>query len=95
LGNGTITDADLAMIQAVTHEHWGKERTAISRMLCRQWNWRHPNGDLKDMACRELLLALERAEHLKLLPAMFKVENNKRNLFPVIGIGQASLNHAS
>ena len=90
--NRTITDVDLTMIQAVVHEHWDKGRTAISRILCQKWNWRQPNGALKDMACREVLLTLERSGHLKLPPAMFKVNNKKRNRpIPVISIDQTPI----
>ena len=35
-------------------------RTRLSRELCRRWNWRNEAGRLKDMACRTLLLKLER-----------------------------------
>ena len=38
---------------------WG--RSLISLELCRQWDWRNHNGQYKDMACRNLLLKLERA----------------------------------
>jgi len=48
----------LVFIQAVVHEHWDKGRTQISKILCLKWNWTQPNGRLKDMACREVLLTL-------------------------------------
>jgi len=34
-------------------------RYKLSRVLCELWNWRDPNGQLKDMAARTLLLKLE------------------------------------
>jgi len=37
-----------------------KGRTFISKELCRYWNWRQPNGALKDMACRDFLSRLEK-----------------------------------
>jgi hypothetical protein len=51
---------DIALVR-----HWlgtepGWNRTRLSRELCRQWNWRNEAGQLKDMACRSLLLKLER-----------------------------------
>jgi len=36
---------------------WSRSR--LSRELCQLWNWRSPLGQLKDMACRDLLLKLE------------------------------------
>jgi hypothetical protein len=35
-------------------------------MVCEAWDWRQPNGQLCDMTCRGLLLALERVGLLKL-----------------------------
>lgn len=37
---------------------WGRSRLSLE--LCRQWNWHNHNGQYKDMACRNLLLKLER-----------------------------------
>jgi hypothetical protein len=56
----TITADDLKFIQSVVHENWEKSRTQISKILCTKWDWRQPNGQLKDMACREVLLTLYR-----------------------------------
>lgn len=36
---------------------WGRRR--LSMELCQLWNWRSPIGQMKDMACRDLLLKLE------------------------------------
>ena len=41
-------------------------RTRLSRELCRRWNWRNEAGRLKDMACRTLLLKLERQGMIRL-----------------------------
>jgi hypothetical protein len=36
--------------------------------LCELWQWRQPNGVLRDMVCRGLLLVLHRAGHIDLPP---------------------------
>lgn len=36
---------------------WSRRR--LSREVCRLWNWYSPVGQMKDMACRDLLLKLE------------------------------------
>jgi hypothetical protein len=36
---------------------WGRRRLSLE--LCQLWNWRSPTGQMKDMACRDLLLKLE------------------------------------
>jgi len=76
--NRKITDQDLEFIQAVVHEHWDKGRTHISRILCQKWNWIQPNGRLKDMGCRELLLTLHRKGLLDYPPPRFIPKNKKR-----------------
>lgn len=57
---------DLETIRGCIQEHWSRGRTAISKALCRQWDWKQPNGWLKDRACRDLLLALERHGEIQL-----------------------------
>lgn len=51
--------------------HWlatesGWNRTRLSQELCRRWNWRNEAGRIKDMACRTLLLKLERRGQIRL-----------------------------
>jgi hypothetical protein len=55
----TIGREDLVLIKEVVSQHWGQGRQAISRELCRLWNWRQANGHLKDQVCRILLKKLE------------------------------------
>ncbi|MBU2261923.1 MAG: DUF4338 domain-containing protein [Proteobacteria bacterium] len=77
----TIGDADLPFIQAIIDDHWHCSRSAISRVLCQRWNWIQPNGRLKDMACREVMVTLERQGHLQLPPGRHNGRNEKRNRF--------------
>ena len=41
-------------------------RTELSREVCRWMNWRAPNGQLRELACRLALLDLEKREELRL-----------------------------
>lgn len=64
--------------------HWlatepGWNRTRLSRELCRHWNWRNEAGRFKDMACRTLLLKLERRGHIRLPPRQGTPPNGLRN----------------
>ena len=63
-----ITPADIQLIKQLiaNNPSWG--RTRLSKELCHLWNWRNLKGQIKDMACRTLLLKLERAGHLILPP---------------------------
>jgi hypothetical protein len=75
----TIDKASLESIQTAIDAHWDKGRKHISKVLCRQWNWRQPNGQLKDMAWRELLLTLDRKDLITLPPRLISAHNDKRN----------------
>lgn len=45
-----------------------RSRRFISQEICRRWGWRQPNGVLKDMVCRSLLLELEARGFIELPP---------------------------
>jgi hypothetical protein len=64
-----VTDADVAFIQELIATHPNATRRALSLRLCEAWNWVQPNGVLRDMVCRGLMLALHRAGHIELPPA--------------------------
>ena len=54
--------------------------------------WFQPNGRLKDMACRELLLTLSRKDLITLPPRLSSAKNEKRNrTIPVVNIDQTPL----
>jgi hypothetical protein len=63
-----VSPADTAFIQGLIAENPGWSRRRLSAELCRAWNWVQPNGALRDMVCRSLLLQLHRAG-LVVLPA--------------------------
>jgi hypothetical protein len=64
----SITAAQVAQIRALVAAQPGASRRALSRQVCELWQWRQPNGILRDMVCRGLLLALHRAGHIVLPP---------------------------
>ena len=63
-----VTDADVAFIRQLIAAHPRASRRALSKKLCEAWNWVQPNGVLRDMVCRGLMLALHRAGHIELPP---------------------------
>jgi len=75
----TISEADIPMIQGVVNEHWAKGRKSISKILCHHWGWFQANSAPKDMACREVLLTLERMGYLILPPRKNNSWNERRN----------------
>jgi len=62
----SVTRQDIATITRIIAAHPDKSRRFISQEVCRVWNWRQPNGVLKDMVCRSLLLLLESKGFIKL-----------------------------
>ncbi len=54
-----ITEDNIQAVKQLIADHpsWGRRR--LSQELCRLWNWYSPAGQMKDMACRDLLLKLE------------------------------------
>ena len=61
-----VTDKDIIFINEFIAQNPGDSRWALSRKLCIAWNWVQPNGALRDMICRGLMLELHRAGHIHL-----------------------------
>jgi hypothetical protein len=61
-----IGQAEIDLIRGLQARHSDWHRTRLSRELCRRWEWRNAAGQPKDMACRSLLLKLERSGHIRL-----------------------------
>lgn len=73
-----LSAADLTYIrdQIADHAHW--HRTRLSREICAAWNWTDKVGRFKDMACRTMLLKLERRGLLTLPPRKRPSVNHHR-----------------
>jgi hypothetical protein len=71
-----ITDADVAFINRLIAEHPAASRRALSKKLCRAWGWVQPNGVLRDMVCRGLMLELHRRGRIELPPVRHVPPNN-------------------
>ncbi len=56
-----ITEEKIELIRRLIAENPDMGRSRLSVMLCEMWGWRSSNGKTKDMSCRDLLLALDKA----------------------------------
>jgi hypothetical protein len=63
-----ITDADLVFIRRLVAENPQCSRRRLSEKLCQAWNWVQPNGALRDMVCRGMMLMLHRKGLIELPP---------------------------
>jgi hypothetical protein len=63
-----ITPDDVGFIRRLLAAHPEASRRRLSAILCEQWQWKQPNGALRDMVCRGLLLMLHRAGEIELPP---------------------------
>lgn len=62
-----FSDTELEYIRRLSKES-GMTRLALSKQVCREFEWRKPDGGLKDMSCRVALLRMQ-ADNLVQLPA--------------------------
>lgn len=74
-----VTFRDLQTIRELIEGNPGWHRTRLSRELCARWGWNRANGAPKDMACRTLLLKLERRGLLRLPARRAPSVNGFRN----------------
>lgn len=63
---------ELAQVQTLVGQQADWSRYRLSRELARRWEWRTPQGQLKDMAARTLLLKLQEQGWIELPPARMK-----------------------
>ena len=68
--NRKIGHNELEQIEGLIATAGDRGRTYISKQLCQLWDWRLPNGQLRDIACRDLLRRLERGGLIQLPPRL-------------------------
>jgi hypothetical protein len=71
----SISDEQIAFIRQHITDHPELSRWKLSQQLCQAWQWKQANGALRDMVCRGLLLALDRAGEIQLPAVRRKVRN--------------------
>lgn len=71
-----IRDADVVFLRQLIADNPMLSRRALSAKVCEAWNWVQPNGQLRDMLCRSLMLRLHREGHIELPAPRQKAINN-------------------
>lgn len=73
--NRVVEEHDVEFIRELISAHPGVSRFSLSKRLCEAWNWRQENGQLRDMVCRGLMLALHRSGHIDLPKVRQQIKN--------------------
>lgn len=76
IGYQTITQTTIQDIQKLISTNPGLSRSALSRQVCKKYDWRKANGKFKDVSCRVKLLKMHRKGLIR-LPAPMSVPGNK------------------
>lgn len=71
-----VTERDVEFIRRLIAAHPQASRRALSKHLCEAWGWVQPNGQLRDMVCRSLMLELHRGGLIELPPVRRVARNN-------------------
>ena len=71
-----VSAAEIGFIRELIAAHPGLSRRRLSAKLCQAWNWVQPNGRLRDMVARSLMLELHRTGQIQLPPPRFCPPNN-------------------
>ena len=71
-----IREPEVVFLRDLIAQNPTLSRRALSIKVCQEWNWVQPNGQLRDMVCRSLMLALHRAGHIQLPAPRIKAVNN-------------------
>jgi hypothetical protein len=61
-----VTEEKIRQIRYLIERNPEWNRTKISQEVCRRWGWQNPNGQLKDISCRDLLRELDRTGKIRL-----------------------------
>jgi hypothetical protein len=74
----TITAKDVTAIQDLIQSHPDWSRRRLSREVCVNWDWCNAKGQLRDIACRTVLLRLHRAGEITLPVGRHNGNNHRR-----------------
>ena len=61
-----ISAEDIEFIRRLIADNPQLSRRRLSARLCEAWNWVQPNGALRDMVCRGMMLQLHRSGLIRL-----------------------------
>jgi hypothetical protein len=85
---------EVEFIKALIARNPGMSRRTLSSELCRAWGWVQPNGRLRSMVCRGMMLAMHRAGLIQLPPVRRVMHNplaERRKPAPILNLSWESI----
>lgn len=76
----TWSEDDLARIRALISASPSARRAELARLVCEAFDWRRPDGRLKEMCCRDAMIKMHRAD-LIILPPPLHARSTPRRTF--------------
>lgn len=76
----TITREEVEAVRELLRDHPDWSRRRLSREVCAIWDWRNAKGELRDIACRTVLLRLHRGGELTLPVPRHDGRNQRRRV---------------
>ena len=77
-----LSTKDINLIRRLLKKKPSWHRTRLSKELCQLWDWRRPNGALKDIACRSMLRKLHDRDLIS-LPKPIHAGHRKRKILEI------------
>lgn len=74
----TITIEEVEGVRKLLRDHPDWSRLRLSREVCAAWDWRNAKGELRDIACRTVLLRLHRGGRIDLPAPRHAIDNRRR-----------------
>jgi len=70
-----VRSDEISHIKQLITDHPSWSRRKLSQQVCEDFNWRQPNGHVRDMICRGLLVELDRSKYIQLPAVKFQPNN--------------------
>jgi hypothetical protein len=77
-----FSEGELLTIRQWIEQECGLKRAELSRRICERFDWKRPNGQLRDMSCRVALLRMEADGLLQLPPSQMPIRRRPPHFPP-------------
>ncbi|UCE07135.1 MAG: DUF4338 domain-containing protein [bacterium] len=78
-----FSDSDINFIRETISNNHTLSRRKLSILICQKLNWRQANGNLKDRACRDVLLRLNKKGLIQLPQGRYQFNSQSIQIEPV------------